>query len=181
METKILNIGNNRSLIVYSCGKIECEYIDRGSVKRYTPVQVGNNKGYLRIHVKEQDKQRHMAVHRLIASCFIPNPQNLPQVNHINGNKQDNRASNLEWVTSNGNIIHAINHGKIQAFPVVRISRKSGERVNYRSIREAERDNNTGTDTIRNYCLGKRKQPNDYVWELEKPADIEAARKERND
>jgi hypothetical protein len=47
-------------------------------------------------------------MHRLIAETFTENPQNLPQVNHIDGNKQNNALENLEWVSSSENQIHAI-------------------------------------------------------------------------
>lgn len=66
------------------------------------------NGKYLVVTYNEDKMQKHVYVHRLIATAFVPNPDNLQQVNHIDGNTMNNAASNLEWVTAKGNVNHAI-------------------------------------------------------------------------
>lgn len=68
---------------------------------------------YVRFWSKEENKYYSRFVHRVLAETFIPNPQNKSQVNHINGNKLDNRIENLEWVTRNENMRHAYDTGLI--------------------------------------------------------------------
>ena len=69
-------------------------------------------KGYLRIDLRDNDgKRRYLGVHRLVAETFIPNLDNKPQVNHIDGIKDHNEVSNLEWVTNGENQLHAFRIG----------------------------------------------------------------------
>ena len=66
-----------------------------------------NGKGYLRVAIGK----KLMFVHRLVATKYVSNPDNLPQVNHKDGNKLNNKADNLEWVTNQQNRDHALNNG----------------------------------------------------------------------
>jgi len=65
--------------------------------------------GYLNVVFCVKQIKVHKLVHRLVAEAFIENNNNLEQVNHINGNKQDNRVENLEWCTQEYNNFHAYN------------------------------------------------------------------------
>jgi DNA-binding CsgD family transcriptional regulator len=68
-------------------------------------------KAYLRVSLSKDSVQRSHRIHRLVAQAFIPNPLNLPEVNHRDGNPANNRVNNLEWATHKGNIGHAVRTG----------------------------------------------------------------------
>lgn len=67
--------------------------------------------GYIAVSLYKDGKQRMNLVHRLVALAFIPNPENKPQVNHLDGVKEHNTVGNLEWVLPHENIWHAIRTG----------------------------------------------------------------------
>lgn len=68
-------------------------------------------KGYLLVKLSKRNKGKRAQIHRLVAQAFIPNPKNKPQVNHIDGNKENNCVENLEWATNKENIKHAVKNG----------------------------------------------------------------------
>ena len=69
--------------------------------------------GYFKLGLRKEGKQRHFFVHRLVAQAFVNNPNFKPQVNHIDGIKNNNSVSNLEWVTHQENRTHAAENGLV--------------------------------------------------------------------
>lgn len=78
-------------------------YNKNGSIKKYSL----NHGGYCIVNLYVEGKRIGFGIHTLVARQFIPNPDNLPQVNHKDGNKQKNCVENLEWCTASENMRHA--------------------------------------------------------------------------
>lgn len=70
-----------------------------------------NSNGYLRCRMNLEGNSKEYLVHRLVAECFIPNPDNKPCINHKDGNKHNNSIENLEWCTKSENELHARKNG----------------------------------------------------------------------
>ena len=70
---------------------------------------------YMYIVLCKNGKTKGFRVHRLVAQTFIPNPENKPQVNHIDTNKSNNNVNNLEWCSRSENMIHAYSHNLINS------------------------------------------------------------------
>lgn len=112
--------------------------IARGNVRKLTK----NEKGYLRVNLNG----KWLRVHRLVAIAFVPNPDNKPQVNHIDGDKANNRADNLEWVTNLENAAHAISNGLYPDNAMPRAIEIGG--IVYPSIAEAARQLGISNDRL---------------------------------
>lgn len=92
---------------ISSFGRIKSFW--RGA-ERILKAEISRN-GYLRVDLRSHGSHKHFCVHRLVANAFVDNPNLKPQINHRDGNKLNNQASNLEWVTATENIRHAIEEG----------------------------------------------------------------------
>lgn len=86
-----------------------------------------NSKGYLRVSIGK----KLLFVHRLVAEKYIPNPEQLPQVNHIDGDKTNNRVENLEWVSNQENRNHAVKTGLHLSGEKVKGAKLNWEKVDY--------------------------------------------------
>lgn len=75
--------------------------------------------GYVRIQLRKNGEYKSKYVHRLVALAFLENPYGLPEVNHIDGDKTNNRADNLEWVTRTENHVHAVKLGLKPICPTI--------------------------------------------------------------
>lgn len=106
---EVSNSGYVRSLDHYPIGR-NGNGIQKGRILK-TSV---SSKGYLQCSLSLEKKRFHTGVHRLVAIAFIENPNNLPQVNHKDGNKLNNNDWNLEWCTNSENQIHAVENGLIE-------------------------------------------------------------------
>ena len=139
-----------------------------------------NRKGYLTVHLSYDGYSKRTQIHRLVAEEFIPNPGGKLQVNHIDGNKQNNRVENLEWCTGTENMRHAVHTGLLDITPMIRaahapeiekkVARKlmrmviRDDGVIYASVNEAARENGVTHGAISLNIHGKTKTSNNHTF-----------------
>ena len=123
-----------------------------------------NKKGYLRVVLCKKGKFKTFLIHRLVSASFIPNPDNLPEVNHKDEDKTNNNVSNLEWCNRKYNSNYgtrtermAISQGK----KVLCVE----ENIIYNSTCEASRITGIIQGSISMACNGKRKTAGKYHWQ----------------
>lgn len=122
-----------------------------------------NNGGYMRVGLCDKGKQKWMFVHRLVAKAFIPNEDDKAQVNHIDGNKENNNVKNLEWVTSSENQQHRRSVLNKDGSPKKRvICVETG--IVYESIHEAGRMTGINYRQIHAVCAGRFRTTKKLHW-----------------
>ena len=146
--------------------------------------------GYCIAQIQHKGKRKYLRVHRLVAEAFIPNPENKPQIDHINAIKDDNRAENLRWVTpkeNNNNPISVENNRRAQTGkkmsaessrkkrdampkkPVVQYTVDGAFVARFEAIVDAAKSlgNRNFSGNISNCCKGNCKTSRGFVWRYE--------------
>lgn len=142
--------------------------------------QVAAKDDYFVVCLHKNGKQREGKVHKLVAMAWIPNEENKPCIDHINGNNQDNRVENLRWCTYQENNNNPITKARMKGIQNGRqLNREdSSKRVyqfdlngkfikEYPSASEAARQMGCCPDTISKVCRGLRNNALKYVWKYD--------------
>ena len=134
---------------VTSCGKV-WSY----KSKRFLE-PIANNNGYLGVNLYKNGKMKYFLIHRLVTEAYIPNTNNLPQVDHIDNDKTHNYVNNLQWITGRDNV----RKGRIK--PILQFD------LNGNFIREWESAIDVGREVRSNICnclKGNQKTALGYIW-----------------
>lgn len=139
------------------------------SVRERVMANIISADGYLRIKLCKNNIQKIMSIHRLVAIAFIANPKNKPQVNHIDGNKLNNKLENLEWVTAKENSQHAILNGLStprtnEKIPCIQVSLDGFILNEFESRSEASRITGASGRDISDCINKKLKTAGGYLW-----------------
>ena len=142
----VSNLGRVKSLNYNKTGK---EKILKG---------VDNGRGYLILNLYRGGKGKTCRINRLVAQAFLENPDNLPEVNHKDEIRTNNRVDNLEWCTTQYNVEYS------QAKAVIGINKVSGLIVEFPSLMEASRQTGIDQSNICHCLKGKAKSAGGFYW-----------------
>lgn len=123
--------------------------------------------GYLKARLFKDGKRKNCYVHRLVATAFCENPMGYTEVNHINEDKSDNRADNLEWCSRQYNVEYS------KAKAIIGINKISGLILEFPSLNEASRQLGIAHSSIIKCCKGKLKSCGGFYWMYANDADAE--------
>ena len=166
---EVSNLGRVRSLERYVRHNNRPYHIKGGILKNME----GKNYYYVHLH-HHNGTSKKLKVHRLVACAFIPNPNNLPQVNHKNECKLDNRVANLEWVTAKQNCNYGTRNERMREALKIQPRCKQVEQLTldykhvntYPSIKGAARLTGIDHTTISSCCHGKLNTSGGYRWKF---------------
>lgn len=128
---------------------------------------ITDHDGYQKVYVSNGESFKRMFVHRIVALAFIPNPNNLPVVNHKDENRQNNRAENLEWCTVRDNTIYngmPMRRAEPLRIPIIQMDLNSNFIKLWRCRADIERETGFHGGNITRVCQGTRPTAHGYKW-----------------
>lgn len=145
---------------------------DQGTIKNLKGKEICqwvDNVGYKQVKLFKDGKAYYRRVHRLVAEAFTPNPNNLPQVNHIDGDKTNNAMENLEWITNSQNTKHGYDnelyHSKRRSIKVEVYTLEGVYVGTYKSIRETADKLHINRKTLSRILFEDKENNYDYKFE----------------
>ena len=173
---QVSNLGRVRSLdrlvpaaCALSKGNQVVNYLRKGKILTGHWAGTKGNE-YKYVGLSKDDKPKYLRVHRLVAKAFVPNPDNLPEVNHIDEDKSNNRADNLEWVTRIQNEHHGTKIERAARTrdrrPVEALNEKGEVVASYDRIADAAKALGISISTIWQVCnkIRNYKTAGGYRW-----------------
>ena len=176
---QVSNMGRVRSLDRYISisGDTKRQRFVRGKILNLSRRITRNNEpGYFSVNLYKNGKDKLYTVHRLVAKAFIPNPNNLPKVNHKDENKANNRSDNLEWCTVeyNNNYGTARKRGSLKTMqPVLKFDLNGNIIKRYDSLCSAAKEENITKGNLANVCVNRNGKLtlNNHIFMYEKDYD----------
>ena len=177
--------GFNGNYEVNEFGEIRSKF-PKKPIKSLKPISKSH--GYMKVNLQADGKIVQASVHRLVAQAFVQNPEGKTQVNHIDGNKHNNRADNLEWVTPSENILHSF-----KALGKQSCNKDRKGKLHYSSkkvcqyaldgrfvkqwdcVSDAAREIGCNACQILNNIMGRNKTCHGYMWRYGKTEQIDTS------
>ena len=171
---QISNLGRVRSCDRYLKASYGSRQFKRGQIIKETMM----HNGYLIVDLHRNGSSVRRFVHRLVAEAFINNPKCLPEINHIDEDKTNNRADNLEWCTH----LYNLNYGHVKdkiskahidgnygSIPIVQLDKDGNIIAHFRNASDAEKVTGISASSIRKVCLQRPrfKSAGGYIWRNE--------------
>ena len=145
---------------LYEISNLGNIYCTKRKITRF--LQISKN-GYLRVSLSKEGHKTTYLVHRLVAEAFIPNPDNLPQVNHKDENKINNHVDNLEWCTAIYNLNYGNRNSK-SGKSVVQYDLQGKFLKKWQTISSAGKELGILVTNICDCCKGGRKTAGGFKW-----------------
>lgn len=156
-------VGYEGIYLVSNYGNIKRKDYRGTGIERMLKPSINQN-GYLQLQLYKNGKRKNYLVHQLVGKAFIPNPNNLIEINHKDENPLNNKLENLEWCTRAYNNNYGTRTQRISKM-VMATNKENKNTIIFKSISQAERELKIANASIIACCKGKRKSAGGYTWE----------------